>query len=58
MANMSYCRFVNTYQDLRDCCENMEEKLSEEEKKYKIKLINLCRKIVDNYCDDDDDEEE
>ena len=24
MGNMSYCRFQNTYGDLRDCFENME----------------------------------
>jgi hypothetical protein len=53
MANMSYCRFVNTYQDLRDCWENMEEELSEEEAKYKTRLLNLCKQIADNYCDDD-----
>jgi hypothetical protein len=55
MANMSYCRFANTYQDLRDCFENMEEELSEEEEKYKARLIKLCKQIIDNYCEEEDD---
>jgi hypothetical protein len=30
MPNMSYCRFVNTYQDLQECFEHMDdEDLSE-----------------------------
>ena len=48
MGNMSYCRFQNTLQDLRDCYENMDNELSEEEKKAQEKLIKLC---VDIACD-------
>jgi hypothetical protein len=50
MGNMSYCRFENTYGDLKDCDEVMgenENNLSESELKYKKKLIELCQKIVE-----------
>lgn len=47
MGNMSYCRFENTYEDLRDCAEAIaeNEELSESEQKYRDKLIKLCRDI-------------
>lgn len=49
MANMSYCRFENTWQDLRDCERHLDEDddLSEDEKKYRTKLIKLCQDIID-----------
>ncbi len=51
MANMSYCRFENTFKDLQDCYDNMDvDKLSESEIKYKEKLIELCSEIHDNYA--------
>jgi hypothetical protein len=47
MANMSYCRFENTYEDLKDCYENIDnDDLSESEKKFKDKLVNLCCEIA------------
>ena len=50
---MSYCRFQNTYSDLKDCFDALHEKslneLSETEKKYAIKLIELCRDITDDF---------
>lgn len=53
MANMSYCRFTNTLADLRDCndwlSENEPSKLSEEELKAFMRLVKLCRRIVDDY---------
>lgn len=50
MANMSYCRFQNTLEDLRDCYKNMDdEDLSKEESKAKRKLISLCHQIADDY---------
>ena len=55
MANMSYCRFQNTYYDLRDCYENMDDELSEDETKYRKRLLELCKRIVDNYGDEDED---
>jgi hypothetical protein len=42
MSNMSYCRFENTYKDLRDCVEHIEdENLSESEKFYRRRIIEL-----------------
>ena len=50
MANMSYCRFQNTLEDLRDCYESMNEGLlSEEEEGAKKKLIKLCERIAREY---------
>ena len=48
MSNMSYCRFENTLKDLRDCQENIGEgDLSEDEKRARKKLIEVCKQIVD-----------
>jgi hypothetical protein len=60
MANMSYCRFENTYADLKDCydalsdssVEELEENANEYEKKYIKKLIKLCRQIADGFSDE------
>jgi hypothetical protein len=52
MGNMSYCRFENTYKDLRDCDDNMNnEPESESERKYYNLLIKLCKKIADDFSD-------
>lgn len=53
--NMSYCRFENTYDDLRDCLEalenssvkRLEEDASQYEKPYIRKLIELCEEIAE-----------
>ena len=73
MGNMSYCRFRNTLNDLRDCQETLDnrERLSKkydrEEWSAREKLIKLCREIADNYDeldfpekgeDEEDDEDE
>lgn len=55
MANMSYCRFENTYRDLVDCKESMtdfaeeqeEGPLSKSEKAFTARLIEVCREIVE-----------
>ena len=53
MANMSYCRFENTYRDLVDCHhallheEANDEDLSETERHYKEKLVSLCVAITE-----------
>lgn len=41
MSNMSYCRFENTFPDLKDCLDALKEgeKLSESEKKYAKKML-------------------
>lgn len=47
MPNMGYCRFKNTYRDLRDCYEHLwDNDFSLEEEKYRKFLIALCRNIV------------
>ena len=50
MANMAYCRFENTEQDLCDCYQNMDdEDLSESEKKARRRIIKICVEIADEY---------
>jgi hypothetical protein len=50
MSNMSYCRFQNTLEDLRDCRDHMDDEgLSEEEKQARYSLIRMCARIADNY---------
>jgi hypothetical protein len=52
MANMGYCRFENTLEDLRDCYEHVgDEGLSESEHKCRDKLMKLCRDIVGGYSE-------
>lgn len=59
MANMTYCRFENTYNDLLDCQEVLANKpiseLSESEKKYAMKLVYLCR-AMEKFAQEDDDD--
>lgn len=61
MANMSYCRFENTYKDLQDCLEaleneggvtGVEEGANQYEKPYIRRLVELCIEIADNYEDE------
>lgn len=65
MANMSYCRFENTFKDLQDCYMNMDDANSTSEQKYRDSLIQLCKDIVSEYgdevfddADDDTDEDD
>lgn len=48
MGNMSYCRFENTYNDLKDCYQAIKngDDLSSSEQAYKERLIKLCSKIM------------
>lgn len=48
--NLSYCRFYNTLQDLKDCYYNIEdvENMSFEEKRARKQLIEICMDIADN----------
>lgn len=58
MANMSYCRFHNTLQDLHDCADHLEDDdLSEMEEKARKRLIRLCCQIAGDYREDEEDEE-
>jgi exonuclease VII small subunit len=61
MANMSYCRFENTYRDLQDCYEAMAngtEDLSESENKYFERMLKLCKDIVAGFCEPEDDKDD
>lgn len=54
MSNMSFCRFIDTYRDLQDCYDNLyDEDLSEEEQRYRRKLVELCKDIADDTADGD-----
>lgn len=48
---MSYCRFYNTLNDLRDCADALKsgEALSKEERTKAVQLIDLCRDISKSY---------
>jgi hypothetical protein len=65
MANMSYCRFENTYNDLIDCIENLNYASNERDERYRIRLIELMIKTVESgeaeealEIEEDDDFEE
>lgn len=58
MPNMSYCRFRNTLNDLRDCYYNMEGVSDHEEQRARQQLIDLCRDIIDEYGDFDFNDDE
>jgi hypothetical protein len=58
MSNMSYCRFENTYHDLMDCLEALEESgdlkefidsRNSDERPYVEKLIKLCGEISTDF---------
>lgn len=55
MGNMSYCRFENTLNDLRDCEEALENindevtEMSSCEKNSVVELVELCKTITDNW---------
>jgi len=54
MPNMSYCRFHNTLEDLRDCQEHLfDTDLSPEEKKCRDRLVKICKDIAAD-CEDED----
>jgi hypothetical protein len=47
MSNMSYCRFANTASDLRDCRDNLDDRLtSEHEIRARKHLLYLCLDIL------------
>ena len=51
MPNMSYCRFRNTYGDLRDCVDALDEKdadeLSRKEQCALRGMLILCRDLTE-----------
>jgi hypothetical protein len=62
MANMSYCRFENTYRDLRDCFRDMSEtdfnELSETEQEYRNKIVVMCKEIAEQFEEEEIIEED
>jgi hypothetical protein len=50
MGNMSYCRFENTLEDLRDCYEAMGDELDDKrEARCRLKLYDICHDIVTEF---------
>jgi len=48
MANMSYCRFENTYHDLIDCFDNIwEEAENERDERYRKNMIRFLKERLD-----------
>jgi ppGpp synthetase/RelA/SpoT-type nucleotidyltranferase len=48
MANMSYCRFENTYHDLIDCFDNIwEEAENERDERHRKNLIRFLKDRLD-----------
>jgi ferritin-like metal-binding protein YciE len=48
---MSYCRFRNTLDDLRDCYDHLGDSLKGEEKEAMEKLVELCKEIASDFGD-------
>ena len=50
---MSYCRFENTVDGLRDCYENINEidKTNEFEMRARVQLLELCKRILEEAED-------
>lgn len=64
MTNMSYCRFENTLADLKDCEDNWNgselddgslDKLSESEQRARERLLEVCRRIISDYGDEEEE---
>lgn len=59
---MSYCRFENTYRDLRDCFRDMSEtdfnELSETEQEYRNKIVVMCKEIAEQFEEEEIIEED
>ena len=61
--NMSYCRFENTYKDMMDCQNALEDFMendencisSSSERSFAKRLIALAKEIADNYEESDID---
>lgn len=49
MSNMSYCRWQNTLNDLRDCAAALEERcsLSREERAAALATLELCATMLE-----------
>ena len=56
MSNMSYCRFQNTFQDLRDCVQEMDDaynikdmELSDDEARAMKQMYSWCERFIENF---------
>ena len=50
MANMEYCRFTNTREDLQDCLEHMDdEDVSSDEQRARRAIIRLAVTMALDY---------
>ena len=49
MANMDYCRFRNTLEDLRDCYRNFDDFVNKEEAGARERMYKVCQQIVENF---------
>ena len=62
MANMSYCRFENTYSDLIDCKNALldiaedGESISKSEWSYAKRMRDLCERFIDSFDEIDESE--
>lgn len=57
MPNMSYCRFRNTINDMRDCVDHLDDVLDDddiEEETARNKFIAICKDVAQDYADDED----
>lgn len=54
--NMSYCRFQNTLEALRECVDALDEidweieKLDSDERRAAKQLANLCQQLADDFA--------
>ena len=55
---MSYCRFQNTYQDLKDCIESITSlhDLSKTKRDYALKLRKLCEEYLELVESEEEEE--
>jgi hypothetical protein len=56
MGNMSYCKWQNTFIDLRDCYYTLNDPLeSKDEIEARKEVINLCKNILEELEEDNED---
>lgn len=50
MSNMSYCRFENTMDDLRDCLNHIHRKAENDyDENARIQMIGLFKEVMEDY---------
>jgi hypothetical protein len=54
MANMSYCRFENTYHDLLDCLQNISEETNDRDERFRKHMIKTLVEMVE-MCESEED---